>query len=143
MTDEQQIQQTEEQDSAIRAFNYTTRYFARLIADRFAIRSSLVNQGGSIILRGYSRAGDDFAYPSMIGNDFHLDLIEAEEILRQMPTADRAALIGWADNLNKDQAAYVSTATPAALRQRRSRAVRKAVKRLNDGTTAVEAKARG
>jgi hypothetical protein len=118
----------------IKALSYTTKYFLRLLAERHAIRSALKNHGGSIILQGYNRVGIDFSYPSAIGNDFHLDLLEAEEMLTEMSTADRVALTGWADSLKAEQATDFTTATPAALRQRRSRAAKKAVKRLNNGT---------
>src|SRR5688572_30625410 len=87
----------EEVDS--RPENYTTQYLRRLIAERAYIRAALYNHGGSIITHGSSLdlEGQD-VYTSQIGNDFHLDLIEAENIMaHEMPKQQRDTLLQWSE----------------------------------------------
>lgn len=115
--------------------NYTTAYLRRLIAERPYIRAALYNHGGSIITHGVSLdlEGQD-VYTSQIGNDFHLDLVEAEEIiLTDMSAQQRDTLIDWAEGINEKMAADLMRLKTRVLHMRRKRAVDRLQERMNDG----------
>lgn len=115
--------------------NYTTAYLRRLIAERPYIRAALYNHGGSIITHGVSLdlEGQD-VYTSQIGNDFHLDLVEAEEIiLTDMSKQQRDTLIDWADGINEKMAADLMRLKTRVLHMRRKRAVDRLQERMEDG----------
>ena len=78
---------------------WTTRYLKRLLIERHAIRARLENPGGSIILMGSEKVERDPQYSPVVGNDFHLDLIEAEQEVNQLPDGDRLALMKWLNEL--------------------------------------------
>jgi hypothetical protein len=119
--------------------NYTTAYLRRLIAERDYIRSALTNHGGSIITRGVSLdlEGQD-QYTSQIGNDYHLDLVNAEEIIvDDMSTEQRDTLMQWAQGIDERTANELarSTAAPKSrvVHMRRKRAIEKLTERMSDG----------
>jgi len=120
------------------AINYwTTDYFRKLCIERHRIRARLYNPGGSIILHG--RAAEVEAginpmsdYSADIGNDFHLDLLAADDVLRKCQAQQVREFLEWCDGLSSVQAAAFTGVRPGALRKRRERFVKKQVERLND-----------
>lgn len=119
--------------------NYTTAYLRRLIAERAYIRAALYNHGGSIITRGVSLdlEGQD-QYTSQIGNDYHLDLVTAEDIMAsEMPKEQRDTLLQWAEGVDEKTANELarSTAQPKSrvMHMRRKRALERLTKRMEDG----------
>lgn len=111
---------------------FATRYMRRLFADRDHIRSAVLNPGGSVILTGVMRnlEGTD-EYSSQLGNDYHLDLLQAEvEITNNCPLhkdeppfteVQIAALLDWAKNLSPEEAekSGLVTQEPGSLRRNR------------------------
>lgn len=119
-----------------RAARWTPAYLRRLLIERHHIRSALVNPGGSIILMGVAATIENpTAFSSVVGNDFHLDLVEAESVLAELPTETRLALLAWADGLSSRQAAEYFGVRPSALRKRRERAVSAVVEEITGATT--------
>lgn len=119
--------------------NYTTAYLRRLIAERSYIRAALYNHGGSIITRGVSLdlEGQD-QYTSQIGNDYHLDLVTAEDIIgTDMPKEQRDTLLQWAEGVDEKTANELarSTAQPKSrvVHMRRKRAIERLTERMQDG----------
>lgn len=119
--------------------NYTTAYLRRLIAERAYIRAALYNHGGSIITRGVSLdlEGQD-QYTSQIGNDYHLDLVTAEDIIvDDMPKEQRDTLMQWAEGVDEKTANELarSTAQPKSrvVHMRRKRAIERLTERMQDG----------
>jgi hypothetical protein len=114
---------------------WTTDYLKRLLIERDDIRSALVNPGASILLNRAARVGieSQYAYSNVIGNDFHLDLIEAEKAVAGLPKADRDALMAWVDGLTSQQAANFYGVRPGAIRVRQHRAARRVTEALNEG----------
>lgn len=118
----------------------------RLIADRDYIRSAVLNPGGSVVLTGVTRylEGTD-EYSSQLGNDYHLDLLQAEvEITNNCPlhrdepqftSKQIAVLLDWANALSEEEAKLsgLTTQTPGALRRYRHHSVAKVTKRMTDG----------
>ena len=114
------------------ASRYVHPYLAKLLIERFAIRAPLENGGGSVILTGVAATTESSAhYSSVIGNDFHLDLIEAESIVAAMPKEQRSALMSWANGLTSQQAAHWHDIPAATLRKRRSRGVSALASEMN------------
>lgn len=114
---------------------WTTRYLKRLLIERSAIRARLENPGGSIILMA-SEQLDQSPFTPVMGNDFHLDLIEAEEVINELPLADRIAILDWVHSLTPAQAEeYLAVRGPVKRRSIQRQAERKAevvVETLND-----------
>ena len=107
-----------------RAVRYTPAYLRRLLIERHVIRARLVNPGGSVILFGVAASVEQpNDYSAVVGNDFHLDLIEAEQVVSELPVEQQRALLAWADGLSSKQAAEYLGVRPSALRKRRSRAM--------------------
>lgn len=118
----------------------------RLMADREHIRSAILNPGGSVVLTGVSRdlEGTD-EYSSQLGNDYHLDLIQAELELtnncarcadEQRFTAKQiAVLLDWANSLDPQEAekSGLLTQKPGALRRYRHYSIDKLTKRMTNG----------
>jgi hypothetical protein len=121
--------------------DWTTDYLKRLLVERDAIRAALYSPGASILLNRADRVGVEaqYSYSNVIGNDFHLDLIEAEKAVAALPKADRDALMAWVDGLTSQQASYFYGVRPGAIRVRQHRAARRVTEALNE---AQEAKAR-
>lgn len=126
---------------------FATRYMRRLIADRDHIRSAILNPGGSVILTGVTRylEGTD-EYSSQLGNDYHLDLLQAEiEITNNCPHKEhqeqpftdkqRAVLFDWAANVSEQEAKLsgLTTQTSGALRRNKHYSVAKVTKRMTNG----------
>jgi hypothetical protein len=117
----------------------TTDYFIRLLSERHGIRAALENPGGSVILANAAARTETEAsqhYSSVLGNDIHLDLIEAEKIVKALPGDQRRDLLQWIDRLPSSEAARYSDVKPSAIRARRKRAVEIAAERW--GRSGVE-----
>lgn len=87
---------------------WTTHYLKKLLIERHAIRAALEHPGGSIITAGPAQAADVNELPSysgVIGNDYHLDLIEAESVVNSLEVRDRIELLAWCDGLSPREAA--------------------------------------
>lgn len=107
----------------------TTDYFIKLLVERHAIRAALENPGGSVIITNVASKVETDAtnrYSSMCGNDIHLDLIEAEAIVKSLPGDQRKALLDWVDGLPSRETAQYASVKPRAIRARRQVAVRRA-----------------
>lgn len=115
--------------------NFTTRYLRRLISERPYILAALYNHGGSIITAGVSLdLSGTIEYSSQIGNDYHLDLLEAEQVVvHDLNAQQRSALLAWALGVDDRVAAEQLHIKPGALRKRRQRGVETLQKRLDDG----------
>lgn len=114
--------------------NYTSAYLRRLIAERAYIRAALYNHGGSIITHGSSLdlEGQD-VYTSQIGNDFHLDLVEAENImLTDMSKEQRDTLVQWAEGVDEKTANELAQSKGRVLHMRRKRAIDKLTEKMED-----------
>lgn len=115
-----------------RALRYTTDYLRRLLIERPYIRAALVNPGGSVILTGVAATTETpSTYSSVVGNDFHLDLLEAEKVIAELPADQRVALTAWADGLSSKQAAQWFHIQPGALRVRRMRAMQRVAQEMS------------
>jgi hypothetical protein len=119
--------------------NYTTQYLRRLIAERAYIRAALYNHGGSIITHGSSLdlEGQD-VYTSQIGNDFHLDLVEAEKIIaHDMSQQQRDTLMEWSLGVDERTANDLVRATneprSRVIHMRRKRAIARLTEKMQDG----------
>jgi hypothetical protein len=91
-----------------RSVYWSSHYLKKLLIERHAIRASLEHPGGSIITAGPAQAADAEnlpSYSSVVGNDFHLDLLEAEREVNILQPRDRIELLGWCDGLSPREAA--------------------------------------
>ena len=105
---------------------WTTRYLKRLLIERSAIRARLENPGGSIILMATEQL-DQSAFSPVVGNDFHLDLIEAETEVNNLPLGDRIAILEWVHSLTPAQMEeYLDVRGPVKRRSLQRQAERKA-----------------
>ena len=99
-------------------------YMRRLLIERNHIRAALENPGGSVILMGVAATVEQTtSFSSVVGNDYHLDLIELEGVISRLPADQRRALMAWADGLTSKQAADYYNVRPSAIRMRRKRAL--------------------
>jgi hypothetical protein len=118
------------------AIKYTSEYVRRLLLERHHIRAKLENPGGSIILTqsslpDFERGGLD--YSSEIGNSFHLDLIEIEDQLSELPKGMVDTLLDYLDGYDSRSAAYyLGVRGGVTIRQRRMRALERLMGMLND-----------
>lgn len=109
----------------------TARYLRRLIIESPYIRARLHNPGGSILLMPTSNP-DQVQYGSQIGNDAHLDLIEAEQVLNEdFSKGERDTIMTWALGFTSAQAAEYNSVKPSAIRKRRERVIGKLETTLN------------
>ena len=123
-----------------RAARYTSAYLRRLLIERHHIRAAMENPGGSVILFGVAASVENpNQYSSVVGNDLHLDLVDAEEAVADLPTETRLALLAWADGLSSRQAAEYFGVRPHSIRKRRERAVAAVVKELTGDPAEEEA----
>jgi hypothetical protein len=108
-----------------------TRYLRRLIIERPYIRARLENPGGSILLMPTSNP-DQVSYGAAIGNDAHLDLIEADMVLeREFSQGERDTFEQWAAGFTSEQAAdYNRVKSGPIIRKRRQRVLDKMEDRL-------------
>lgn len=127
-----------------RAIRLTNDYVRRLLVERHFIYGSLLNPGGSVILRNDAadtERGEE--YSSAIGSSFHLDLIDLDNALREaiadgdITKEELQAILTWVDGMNSQQAAvYLGIPHGAVrIRKRRSRAINTLQERLNGGPT--------
>jgi hypothetical protein len=99
---------------------YTTDYFIRLLVERHAIRSALFNPGGSVILTSTaSRAEGAKHYSSVMGNDLHCDLLDAERIVNDLAPEDRLALLEWIDSMSAPESVYYAGVAPKSIKKRK------------------------
>lgn len=118
----------------------------RLFADRDFIRAAVLNPGGSVILTGTDRSIESANdYSAQIGNDYHLDLLQAElEITNNCEwCADEPkftdkqieVLLAWAAYLDQEEMdrSGLSSLNGGALRRRRQHAVHKVAARMTNG----------
>jgi hypothetical protein len=107
-----------------------TRYLRRLIVEEPYIRARLENQGASVVLMPSSNP-DQVSYASMIGNDTHLDLITAEQVLEQeFSQGERDTIKEWAAGFTSAQAAEYNNVKGGAIRKRRERVLDKLENKL-------------
>lgn len=115
---------------------FTNDYVRRLLLERHHIRAAVENSGGSIILTAAGIIDSerrDVGYSSQIGNSFHLDLIEVEEQLSELPKGVQNTILSYIDGYNDQQAAYyLGVKGGVAIRQRRLQAINRLVGRLNE-----------
>lgn len=124
---------------------FTPTYVKRLLIERHAIREAITNPGGSIIVNQARKAELDALteYSSIIGNDWHLDLLDAEEAIEVLEPEAREALLLWCDGLSASEAArFYSTKkrksiSKDAVKMRVNRATEKLVEELNNGGDAA------
>jgi hypothetical protein len=91
-----------------RSVYWSSHYLKKLLIERHAIRAALEHPGGSVITAGPAQAADAENLPSyspVIGNDFHLDLLEAEREVNVLQVRDRIELLSWCDGLSPSEAA--------------------------------------
>lgn len=117
------------------ALRRTPEYNKRLLIERPYIYAALHNQGASIVLHGAAATTDAVSnYSSVIGNDYHLDLIELDTVLKEdFSKEERDALESWSSGMSSSQAAYYQDIKPTSIRKRRQRALEKLTERLKDG----------
>jgi len=121
---------------------WTSAYLKRLIIERHRIRAKLENPGGSVIMGATSKLETDMTqdYSSVIGNTFHLDLIDAEDVLLHMDAIERKQLLEWCDGLPSRTAAEYAGTKPTTVRKRGLKIVKQVVDRLNGEPTTVTVK---
>jgi hypothetical protein len=108
-------------------------YIKKLLIERHGIRAALENPGGSIITAGPARAADaddmSTSYSSVIGNDYHLDLLDAEQAVNKLPLQERIETLAWCDGLSPKQAAQWANITSHTVRSTTTAAARKRMQR--------------
>lgn len=113
---------------------YTNDYMRKLLIEAPYIRAKLENPGGSVILTGVAADTERTdEYSSHIGSSFHLDLIETEMHLHDLPIDQQQALLQWASGLSAKQAALYFNVKGTVQRKRRERGVDSLTKKMNDG----------
>jgi DNA-directed RNA polymerase specialized sigma24 family protein len=112
---------------------YNSDYLRKLLIERPKIRAKLLNPGGSVILTGTAASTEQTTeYSSQIGSGPHLDLVEMEMQLAELPEEQRNALIAWAEGVTPREAAMYFSAKGAVLRKRRERGVKALADKMND-----------
>lgn len=130
-----------------RSVQWTSHYLKKLLIERHSIRASLEHPGGSIITAGPAQAADVNELPSysaVIGNDYHLDLLEAEKVVNTLEVRDRIELLAWCDGLTPQEAAQfanikggkVRSNKPSAVYSRVEDNLGRAARRADDDETA-------
>lgn len=115
---------------------YNSDYLRKLLVERPYIRARLENAGGSVILTGVAADTESLSeYSSQIGSSFHLDLIEAEMLLRELPQEQQVALAQWAAGLTPKQAAMYTNVKGTVTRKRRQRGIETLTEKMNEGST--------
>lgn len=114
---------------------YNSDYLRKLLVERPYIRARLENAGGSVILTGVAADTEALSeYSSQIGSSFHLDLIEAEMLLRELPQEQQVALAQWAAGLTPKQAAMYTNVKGTVTRKRRQRGIETLTEKMNEGS---------
>jgi len=105
----------------------------KLLIERHGIRAALENPGDSVILTMSSAAADANdvfeMYSSVIGNDFHLDLLTAEQEVNQLEVQDRIELLAWCDGMSPKEAAQWANTKGGRVRTTGKHAARKRLQR--------------
>jgi hypothetical protein len=119
---------------------YHDDYLRRLLIESPYIRAKLTNPGGSIIMASVAADTDrvNQDYSSQIGSGFHLDLIEAEVIFRELPEDQQQALLAWAAGVSSKEAAMYSNVKGNVHRKRVERGLTALTDKMNDGTEGNE-----
>lgn len=130
---EQKEQVVESWDQPV-SLRWTTAYLKRLLIERHGIRAALENPGGSVITSAVRKVETDSQnpYSPVIGNDFHLDLLDAESEVNTLDAIERARLLAWCDGLSAQVAAEFASVRPGSIR-RRQRTIKKLVEEHNGG----------
>jgi DNA-directed RNA polymerase specialized sigma24 family protein len=113
-----------------RSAYWASHYLKKLLIERHAIRAALEHPGGSVITAGPARAADADELPSyspVIGNDFHLDLLQAEQEIATLQKRDRIELLAWCDGLSPKEAAQWANINGGKIRSREPKAMHKRV----------------
>ena len=121
------------------AIDWTTEYLKKLLIERHNIRAAIENPGGSIIAGGAAQAADADqlpSYSSVVGNDSHLDLLEAELEVNRLDVQDRIELLAWCDGLSPKQAAQWANLRGGKVRSHKAGAARKRMQRTVQAVTA-------
>lgn len=128
----------EDLDTTPRSVYWTSAYLKRLLIERHSIRAQLENPGGSVIVNSARKVEMDamMDYSTVIGNDYHLDLLDAEQVVNDLNVRERVRLLQWCDGLPVRVAAEYAGVRPSAIRMMRKRTTDRAVKELNDGGSA-------
>ncbi len=117
------------------SLGWTSAYVRRLLIERFAIRAALLGGGGSVVLTSIAARTDSgySSFSSSIGNSFHLDLLQLEQELKDLPKGQRDALYTYIDGLSASEAAmYLGAKGTVSFRKRRSRAILELTERLQN-----------
>jgi len=123
--------------------NWTSHYLKKLLIERHAIRAALEHPGGSIITAGPAQAADVNELPSysgVIGNDYHLDLIEAEKVVNKLEARDRIELLAWCDGLSPSEASQWANIKGGKVR---SSQPKRAGNRIHENAAVVAREAQG
>lgn len=116
-----------------RSAYWSTDYMKKLLIERHGIRAALENPGGSVIITMSSAAADanevHEMYSSVIGNDFHLDLLTAENEINQLEVTDRIELLAWCDGMSPKEAAQWANSKGGRIRTSGKHAARKRLQR--------------
>jgi hypothetical protein len=115
-----------------RSVYWTPDYLKKLLIERHNIRAAIENPGGSVITAGAAQAADADnlpSYSSVIGNDFHLDLLEAEREVNTLELTDRIELLAWCDGLTPKQAAQWANIKGGHIRKSGNNPARKRLQR--------------
>src|SRR6266568_3303500 len=95
-------------------------YLKRLLIDRHYIRARIDNPGGSVIMGAAQRVELEATnqYSTVLGNDYHLDLLEAEKTLSELPGDEQFRLLRWCDSLPPQIAAEFASVRPSRIGKR-------------------------
>ena len=114
---------------------YTNDYMRRLLIEAPYIRAKLENPGGSVIQTGITADTEAMTeYSSQIGSSFHLDLIETEMNMSDLPNEEQQVLLAWAAGVSAKQAALYFSAKGTAVRKRRERTIGSLTQKMNNGS---------
>jgi hypothetical protein len=114
---------------------YNSDYLRKLLVESPYIRARITNPGGSIIMTGVSADTEALSeYSSQIGSAFHLDVIEAELLFKELPVDQQIALIEWASGLTPKQIALFTNVKGEVRRKRRERGIKSLTEKMNNGS---------
>lgn len=82
---------------------------------------------------------DQSPFSPVVGNDFHLDLIEAEAEVNNLPVGDRIALLDWVQSLTPAQMEeYIEARGPVARKDSMDRQARRKADDIVENLSARE-----
>jgi len=115
---EEPVIETWEEPTSVRRIS---AYVRRLLIDRHHIMAKLRNPGGSVIIGNVAQKVEleaTTSYSPVLGNDFHLDLLDAEGQLEGLSSDEKVRLLRWIDSLPPQVAAELSAVRPAYIEGR-------------------------